>query len=180
VTLIGLYAIIPIVIAARGPCDLSNLIIFFLLVSPPFLLLYIARRLKLIEEKTGKASLKVYLMIYYFLLEVIYPFLIGGLISSFYKTSPRDIEAYVYFLVEVFTLWIFQLIDWIGGLMEKILLRIILKIKKRKSKISMEAHGKSEPLVIRFIILVDLLLIIVAIILGAVLYLFLWSALCQF
>lgn len=182
IILIGVYAIIPIAIAAIGPCNFKHILLLLILVSPPFLLSYIAKRLRLYNKK---GVVEVILIVDVFL-EFIYPIEIGAIVSLFYyKTLGLNGAAYAYFIGELSVLWIVQLLritstlfnNLIGPLI-KLVRKILLKIKG--SKTTVKIQGKSEPVVIKHIKYIVLSMMIITLILAMLDYLFVWSAICHY
>ena len=137
---------------------------------------YIAKKLKLHNEKgAGKAFLIIDVF-----LEIIYPVEIGAIASlPFYKALGLSGAAYGYFIGELLVLWVMQLLKIVSTLFCKLMRRILLKIKG--SKTTVEVQGKPEPLVIKYVKYIKyivLVLMIVALMLGMVIYLYIWSVIC--
>lgn len=175
VILMGIYAVIPIAIAAVGPCNFRYILLLLSLVSPPFLLSYIAKKLKLYNEKGADRAI----LIIDVFLEIIYPIEIGAIASfPFYKALGLSGAAYGYFIGELLVLWIAQLSKIVSTIFAMLMRRILSKIKR--SKTAIKVQGKSEPLVIKYIKYIILAFIIIALMLGVVGYLLIWNVICYY
>ena len=172
--LIGVYAVVPIVIAAVGSCAIGHIVLLLALASPPFIASYIVKRLRLSNEK--RLFDKITDLIMNILVEVAIPIAVGGVVAGivvaqkFSNMKGLSNVAYIYFVAETFTLWIIVFVKILAKILGQVLQRFLVRLRPKTT----------TPLWMKLLRFAIEVFIITTLIYILLIYYSLWTVVCKY